>query len=589
SQKIIQGTVGPPVAATPDSCTQDVPSTSAITGCTLGASPAADAAAYPCPPTAAQQAAGDTCVLAIGDANGDRAIGTLLFTGEPPPPGSTTTGGPTTTGGATTTTGGATTTTEGATTTTGGATTTTEGATTTTGGATTTTSVPPGPPLTLSSSSVQAGSPVTVTGTGFAPDETVDLALGGPTAIGQTTSDDNGKISVAVTIPSGTNPGTYAITATGETSGVVDTANVTVTAATTVALTGAYELYCPGTPVGDIALNDVTTSATVTPATLTNGATFNVTGYQTSVNLPQSLAQAAAALTTPPATPTLAGTAVGQIDVTGGTPGSKTTGTESFSLPIPSPVPSAGLTLTVPSSPLSIGPFTAQGSAITVQNDEATSLTLMVANAPLTLTCTAYANNSVASGIVTAAPTGKAIAPIIAIAGGGSTATTAAPTPTTKPGSTGTTKPVTAPSGALAFTGPGPGVGVIGILGAVLVLIGIALLVLVDMPRRMLMRLAVVAPAQWQRMRGMDVADRFANLNPMRWRRGHNEGVPDAAAATTVTAPEAPTAPPAAPTTATATRVGAGDRLVRTAEAGRELAITTSKAAMRAAHWLLGR
>ncbi|HUI03728.1 MAG TPA: hypothetical protein VLZ77_09310, partial [Acidimicrobiales bacterium] len=36
TQKIVQGTVGPPVAATPDSCTQDVPSTSAITGCTLG-------------------------------------------------------------------------------------------------------------------------------------------------------------------------------------------------------------------------------------------------------------------------------------------------------------------------------------------------------------------------------------------------------------------------------------------------------------------------------------------------------------------------------------------------------------------------
>jgi hypothetical protein len=410
----------------------------------------------------------------------------------------------------------------------------------------------------------------------------VDLAINdAPTAIGQTTSDDNGNISVAVTIPSSVPPGTYPITATGETSLVVDTVNVTVTAATTVALTGPYELYCPGTPVGTIALNDVKTSASVSPATVSSGTSFTVTGYQTVANLPGQLASAAASL----GSASISGSAVGQIDVTGATPATMATGTESFNLPIPSPVPSTGLTLTVPSSPLSLGPFTAQGSAVTVQNDSITNLTLVVSGANLALKCTAYANNSVASGIVTATPSGQPIDPVIAIVGGGAPPITPPTTPKTS--TPVTAGPVTAPSKALAFTGPGPGVGVIGILGGVLVLLGLALLVLVDVPRRAVMRMAVVGPAQWQRVRGMDVSDRLTNLNPMRWRRDRNEGVPDTAA-TSVTAPVDPSAPAQGPATATGVEAN-GDRLARTTEMGRDLAVNTTRAAVRAAHWLLGK
>src|SRR6202043_3516987 len=103
-------------------------------GCTTSGNPATDAANFPCPPTAAQQAAGDDCAIAIGDQAGDRGVGVVLFGTETLPTSTTTT-----TGGATTTTGGATTTTAGATTTTTGATTTTTGATTTTTEAPTTT------------------------------------------------------------------------------------------------------------------------------------------------------------------------------------------------------------------------------------------------------------------------------------------------------------------------------------------------------------------------------------------------------------------------------------------------------------------
>ncbi len=46
-----------------------------------GGSPATDAAKFPCPPTAAQQAAGDTCVIAFGDASGDQATANISFAG----------------------------------------------------------------------------------------------------------------------------------------------------------------------------------------------------------------------------------------------------------------------------------------------------------------------------------------------------------------------------------------------------------------------------------------------------------------------------------------------------------------------------
>ena len=80
NQILKTGTVGPPVPDSHADVHPDGPRrTSVITGCTTSGNDATDAAQYPCPPTPAQQAAGDTCVLAIGDHAGDRAIGTILF------------------------------------------------------------------------------------------------------------------------------------------------------------------------------------------------------------------------------------------------------------------------------------------------------------------------------------------------------------------------------------------------------------------------------------------------------------------------------------------------------------------------------
>jgi hypothetical protein len=114
---IVQGVTGPPATGTDSG----------------GGDAATDAAAFPCPPTAAQHAAGVTCVIAFGDLAGERAIAPILFAGEEPP--TTTTSSSSTTASSSTTF---------ATTTTTASTTTTTASTTTTvpRSTTTTTAVP---------------------------------------------------------------------------------------------------------------------------------------------------------------------------------------------------------------------------------------------------------------------------------------------------------------------------------------------------------------------------------------------------------------------------------------------------------------
>jgi hypothetical protein len=72
---VVTGVLGPPCGPSPDAAT--CPATD-----TAGADPATDAAKYPCPPTAAQQAGGDTCNLTYGDATGESASATILFGSE---------------------------------------------------------------------------------------------------------------------------------------------------------------------------------------------------------------------------------------------------------------------------------------------------------------------------------------------------------------------------------------------------------------------------------------------------------------------------------------------------------------------------
>ena len=179
---------------------------------------------------------------------------------------------------------------------------------------------------------------------------------------------------------------------------------------------GAYELYCPNTPVGNIVLNDVNTTGTITPADPAPGEQFNVTGYQSTINLPASIASAAAAL----GNTDLGGTATASIDASGATPAQISTGTMNFDTPLPPFVPSSGVTLTVPSTASTIGPFTASGGVISIAEDASVQLDLIVSGSDLTLRCSAYANNSEPSGIVEGRPPGSPMSPVIASTGGGS-------------------------------------------------------------------------------------------------------------------------------------------------------------------------
>jgi hypothetical protein len=166
--------------------------------------------------------------------------------------------------------------------------------------------------------------------------------------------------------------------------------------------------------VGNIVLNDAVTSATLSPSAPTSGQAFSVTGYQTVVNLPSSLAQAAAAIQ-----PNLEGSASTQIDASGATPAKTAEGPLNFNVPIPSPVPDSGVTLSLPAAPATVSGFTATGGPITIQEDASASLSLIVAGNALDLTCTAYPNDSVTpSGITTTTPSASPIAPVIALSGG---------------------------------------------------------------------------------------------------------------------------------------------------------------------------
>jgi hypothetical protein len=74
----ISGTTGPP-------CGTGYLITTCPTTDSGGGSPATDAAKYPCPPTAAQIAAGDSCTLAFGDGGGKSQTVPISFVPAPTP------------------------------------------------------------------------------------------------------------------------------------------------------------------------------------------------------------------------------------------------------------------------------------------------------------------------------------------------------------------------------------------------------------------------------------------------------------------------------------------------------------------------
>jgi hypothetical protein len=318
---------------------------------------------------------------------------------------------------------------------------------------------------------------------------------------------------------------------------------------------GPYELYCPGTPVGNIVLNNVTTTGSI-PSDLTAGQSFQASDFQTQVTLPSSIASAAAAL----GNTAIAGTAVVKVDGTGVTPATVSSGAIDINVPLPSPVPATGIVLSLPATPGTVGPFTATGGDITLTVDPTVQLTLVISGSNLVLSCNTYPNNSAPTGIVSTRPGGARVSPVIATGStapptttppttlGPTTPTTTPPastnqtviapssttivpdtTPTTQgsprkdsPATTATVRPVSAAGGgssqsgtsgtadpvvsassrSLAFTGIGAVAQLLAIVGGALVLLGFALLTVADAPRRLRYRLAHLGlawrrPARW--------------------------------------------------------------------------------------------
>ena len=91
----------------------------------------------------------------------------------------------------------------------------------------------------------------------------------------------------------------------------------------------------PGTPVGNVVLNDVVVTGSLTPAEPHPGQQFNLTGLQTQSNCPLTWHKPPR----PPASRSLSGTMTTTIDATGATPSSISTGALSFDVPIPNPDP----------------------------------------------------------------------------------------------------------------------------------------------------------------------------------------------------------------------------------------------------------
>ncbi len=253
--KVIKsGITGPPVAGEADTCTDTEPSTTVIKGCT-NTTGDADAQLYPCPPTAAQQAAGDVCVLAIGDINGDAAVGDILFGTETLPTSTTTTkAGATTTTKATTTTGATTSTTASTTTTVAPTTTTSTASTTTTSEGTTTTTEAPTTTTTASTTTTTEAPTTTTTEAPPRPPPPRRPPPRRPRRGARPPPRHRPRRSRRPTS------------------------------------------CTPGQPVGDIALNGASASATLSPADPSVGPSFQHHGYQTMVNIPQSLATAAQGL-----------------------------------------------------------------------------------------------------------------------------------------------------------------------------------------------------------------------------------------------------------------------------------------------------
>jgi hypothetical protein len=81
---------------------------------------------------------------------------------------------------------------------------------------------------------------------------------------------------------------------------------------------------------------------------------------------------------------------------------------------IPKKIPTAGVAIALPKPPLTLGPFKATATKITISEDRHLTFTVVVSGSSLTFTCLAYPNNSMPTGVTFSKPQGSPISPVIA-------------------------------------------------------------------------------------------------------------------------------------------------------------------------------
>ncbi len=172
--------------------------------------------------------------------------------------------------------------------------------------------------------------------------------------------------------------------------------------------TTKYELYCPGTPLGNLAINGVVTTGNMIPATPTLGQGFKITNYQTKLRFSSAIVSGFAAL----GFTALTGHAKTTVRAIGATPTSSAWGPFDYNVPIPTTIPPPSLVISLPNSPTQIWPWHATASKITIKEAPRLALTLVVSGSPLAMYCMAYPNNAVPTGIGHTPP-GSPISPVI--------------------------------------------------------------------------------------------------------------------------------------------------------------------------------
>lgn len=171
--------------------------------------------------------------------------------------------------------------------------------------------------------------------------------------------------------------------------------------------TAAYELFCPGSPLGTMVLNQTVTTGRLSPRSPVVGGSVSLRNGRTTFYLPTSIVAAMRAL----GVQSVTGTLGEALDIQGSSPAtSNVSGT--FNVAFPARLPTRGLRVRVPLGSMVI-PVVSR--PVTVAVDQSSTLTLMILGSPVAMSCANYPNNSLPAGLAGGSPGTGPISPVVAM------------------------------------------------------------------------------------------------------------------------------------------------------------------------------